>query len=160
MADPRALYSQAVLDHGKHPRNARIPASATRRAEGYNAVCGDRLVVGVTLAGERLDDLGFDAAGCAICVASASAMTVAVKGTGRAEAIDRARRFLAMVRGDDDAASTDADLVELAFFREVGRYPVRIGCATLAWTALTDALAGEAEALVDDRPRPRVTSAG
>jgi nitrogen fixation NifU-like protein len=140
MADPRALYSAAVLDHGKRPRNARLPASATRRAEGYNAGCGDRLVVGVTLDGERLGDVGFEASGCAICVASASVMTEAVKGSQRSAAIDRARRFCAMVRGEDDATRTDADLAGLVAFREVGRYPVRIACATLAWTALHDAL--------------------
>jgi nitrogen fixation NifU-like protein len=141
MADPRALYSQAILDHGKRPRNARIPPSATRRVEGYNAVCGDRLALGLALDGERLREVGFEAEGCAICVASASAMTESVKGSRRAEALDRARRFLAMVRGEDDASRTDADLVDLAFFRAVGRYPVRIGCATLAWSALEDALA-------------------
>src|SRR4030095_5019017 len=39
------LYQQVILDHNKKPRNFRKMETANRRAEGFNPLCGDQLIV-------------------------------------------------------------------------------------------------------------------
>ena len=74
--DHRDLYQEVILDHGKSPRNFRRPEDVTCLAHGNNPVCGDTLVVYLTVdANECIRDAGFQGQGCAISVASASMMT-------------------------------------------------------------------------------------
>src|SRR5262245_18567209 len=37
------LYQEVILDHNRRPRNWGSLPDATRSAEGYNPLCGDRL---------------------------------------------------------------------------------------------------------------------
>ena len=73
------LYQEVILDHNRRPRNFRPIAGASCQ-EGYNPLCGDRLVVYVTVADGRISDVAFEGSGCAISKASASLMTEALKG--------------------------------------------------------------------------------
>ena len=41
----RDLYQEVILDHGKDSRNFRKPDNANCEASGHNPLCGDRLVV-------------------------------------------------------------------------------------------------------------------
>jgi nitrogen fixation NifU-like protein len=43
--DLRELYQEVILDHGKGPRNFRKPDNANCEATGHNPLCGDRLIV-------------------------------------------------------------------------------------------------------------------
>ena len=80
MSDLRDLYQEVILDHNKHPRNFGELEGADRHADGYNALCGDRLAVYLNLDGDRITDVAFLGSGCAISKASVSLMTDAVKG--------------------------------------------------------------------------------
>ena len=86
MADSKALYQEVILDHNRKPRNYGVLEHATHHAEGNNPLCGDHLIVTLNLDGERIDGIAFQGESCAICKASASMMTVAVKGKTRADA--------------------------------------------------------------------------
>ena len=68
-SDLRELYQEMILDHGKRPRNFRELASANRRADGYNPLCGDRETVYLELEGDVVRDIAFQGAGCAISTA-------------------------------------------------------------------------------------------
>ena len=48
-----------------------------------------------------------------------------------------AERYLATL---DAAATPDPELGDLEAFAGIGRYPLRAGCASLAWRATLDAL--------------------
>ena len=134
------LYQEVILDHGRRPRNFRALPDATARAEGLNPLCGDHYTVYVKLEGDRIADVSFQGAGCAISKASASLMTSALKGKTVAEAEDTFRRFQAMVvEGDPAQAST---LGKLAVLKGVCDFPTRVKCASLVWHTLHDALAG------------------
>ena len=65
------LYQEVIIDHSKRPRNFHQMADATRRVEGYNPLCGDKLALFVKLDGEVLQDISFVGAGCAISRARA-----------------------------------------------------------------------------------------
>ena len=58
--------------------------SANHKAEGYNPLCGDRFTVYLEMEGDKIREIGFQGAGCAISKASASMMTQSVKGKTQA----------------------------------------------------------------------------
>jgi len=135
------LYQEVILDHGRRPRNFRALPDATSRAEGLNPLCGDHYTVYLKLDGDRIADVSFEGAGCAISKASASLMTSALKGKTVAEAEDTFRRFHAMVvEGDRGQAE---GLGKLAALKGVCDFPTRVKCASLVWHTLYDALAGQ-----------------
>jgi len=144
MSDLRDLYQEVILDHSKRPRNFHVIAGASRKAEGYNPLCGDRETVYLVLEGDRVRDVAFQGAGCAISTASASMMTESVKGKTRPEVEALFTRFHELVTRDPGAKHGDAaDLGKLAVFSGVGEFPARVKCAILAWHALRAALRGD-----------------
>ena len=144
--DLRELYQEVILDHGKRPRNFRRPEDATCLAHGNNPICGDTLVVYITLDDDRqITDAAFQGQGCAISTASASTMTEAVKGKTLGEARDYFEKFIAMVKGEEEPDLSSDELETLSVFAGVAEFPMRVKCATLAWHTLTAALEGKAE---------------
>ena len=135
------LYQEVLVDHGKHPRNFRALPDADRTAEGSNPLCGDELTVSVRLRKGRIEEIAFHGAGCAVSVASASMMTLAVKGQVSAGVESLAERVRQLVAGDGAAA---AQLGDLAALSGVAQFPARVKCALLPWRALEAALAGTA----------------
>jgi nitrogen fixation NifU-like protein len=152
--DLRALYQAVILDHSRTPRNFRHPEAANRQARGDNPVCGDRVTVYLTLSAEdRIEDAAFEGRGCAISTASASLMTEAVRGRGRAEAERLFNRFHGLCLGEDGAEAPHPDDIEslerLRVLSGVRAYPTRVKCATLPWHALKAALAGAGTATTE-----------
>jgi nitrogen fixation NifU-like protein len=136
------LYQSLILDHNRSPRNFRAIEGADRRALGRNPLCGDELTVWVKLAGDRIDDVSFVGAGCAISKASASMMTQAVAGKTRAEAAALFEGVHALVTGRLAPAAAQASVGRsLAALGGVSRFPVRVKCASMAWHTMKAALA-------------------
>jgi nitrogen fixation NifU-like protein len=140
MADPKALYQEVILDHNKKPRNYGVLDGATHKAEGHNPLCGDHLTLTLKLAGEQVDGIAFTGESCAICKASASMMTAAVKGKARAEAETLIQEFRDMATGALDYASQPHHLGRLTVFAGVRDLPTRVKCAILPWHTLHAAL--------------------
>ena len=136
MGDVHELYQSVILDHNRAPRNFRAMEGADSRVEGYNPLCGDKLTVWLKMAGDKVEDVSFLGRGCAISTASASLMTMAVKGKTRAEAEALCDTFHRMMTGKPDGKAPDR-LAALAGVRE---FPARVKCATLSWHALKAAL--------------------
>src|SRR5947208_17055254 len=101
MSDLRDLYQEVILDHHRRPRNFGPLPEANHRAEGNNPLCGDRVTVYVDVAGDRIRDVSFEGAGCAISTASASLMTETLKGPSVEAARSLVRGFHELVtRGE------------------------------------------------------------
>lgn len=150
------LYRELVLEHKRAPRNFGALDAATHRAQGHNPQCGDDIRVELRVEGERLADIRFAGQGCAICIASASMMTEAVKGRAIAEAEQLQQRFRAVLTGQLDPES--AALGKLESLAGVRHYPARIKCALLGWHALMHALADvQAPADAPERPQGRAS---
>lgn len=139
MPDLRDLYQEVILDHSRRPQNFRALETPTRKAEGFNPLCGDRVTVYLDLADDRIRDVGFQGQGCSISKSSASMMTVAIKGKTRVEAEALFHQFHEMLTGQtyDEKA-----LGRLAVFSGVSGFPARVKCATLPWHTLRAALGG------------------
>jgi nitrogen fixation protein NifU and related proteins len=142
MSDLRDLYQQVILDHNRKPRNFRKIAHANRTAEGYNPLCGDRIIVEITVEDGVVKDVAFQGAGCAISKAAASMMTASVIGKPEREVDALFHSVHAMLTG---ANGPTAEVGKLAVFAGVREFPSRIKCATLAWHTLQAALHGAAE---------------
>ena len=162
------LYREIILDHYRNPRNrGELDSPPAVRAEGFNPLCGDEVVVYLDVDNGVIDDLKVSGQGCSISQSSASMMSAAVKGKTLAQARSTIRAFRAMMSlhgqqldgGADAAAGTGttslddearsgaevaADegvaLGDLEALQGVVKFPVRIKCATLSWHTLAQAL--------------------
>ena len=150
----RDLYQEVILDHGRNPRNHRRPEDANRHATGDNPICGDAVVVHLTIDAEgTIRDAAFEGKGCAISIASASLMTDVLRGKTEAEARALFENFHQMCTNDDFdiAAVTDhAEALErLQVLSGVRAFPMRVKCATLAWHTMAAAMASENDATTE-----------
>jgi nitrogen fixation NifU-like protein len=143
--DVRDLYQDIILRHSRAPANQRRLEVFDASAKGDNPMCGDRCEVRIVLGlDSTVQDIGFEARGCAISIASADLMADAVRGMNAEQITALAQEFDNMVHG---APHTDAPYLEsLRPLSGVAEYPSRIKCATLPWAALKTALAGGKEA--------------
>ncbi len=133
------LYQEVVLEHKRAPRNFGHLEHPTHQAQGTNPSCGDRIAVELVLDGEQVQDIAFNGQACAICMASSSMMTEAVKGRELAHARALQQRFRAVLTGEEEPdEETLGKLISLAGVRQ---YPARIKCALLGWHALMHAIA-------------------
>ena len=137
------LYREIILDHYRNPRNrGELPTPPAHRAEGFNPLCGDEIVLFV-----EVDDIRISGQGCSISQSSASMMSQAVKGRSLPEARALVHAFKSMMSIEDGHDREDADEAEpgvkmgdLEALQGVVKYPVRIKCATLAWNTLQEGL--------------------
>ena len=139
MSGLRELYQEIILDHSRAPRNSGTLPEADSSAEGHNPLCGDRLTVTLNLADRSVSDIRIQVSGCAICSASASTMTEAVKGKNLEDIEALFEAFHSVVTGNDEPAAVEA-LGKLAVFGGVAEFPMRVKCATLPWHTLNAAL--------------------
>ena len=152
--DLRDLYRDVIVDHNRAPRNFHKLVPADRSADGFNALCGDKLSVYARLDGGRLAEVSFEGSGCAISVASASLMTERVKGLTVDEIRALHHEVHALLTGATVGAAEPAQssaardsalgssLGKVAALAGVREYPARVKCATLAWHTLLAALEG------------------
>ena len=134
------LYQAVILDHSRRPRNFGTLPNADVLVHGDNPSCGDEIHLGVHFDPEgKLAEIKFSGQGCAISQASASLMTMKLKGKTRAEATELGRAFHDLVT--TDAAVTAKQLGDLQLLQGVRKFPQRVKCAMLAWRAVEQALA-------------------
>jgi len=134
--DSKQLYQEVILDHNKKPRNWGKLEDATHRSEGVNPLCGDHIWVAVKVDGDRIEKIAFEGESCAICKASASMMTGAVKGKTTADAEMLVEHFRAMAVGAEDLETSGRYLGRLTVFAGVRDLPSRVKCAILPWHTL------------------------
>jgi nitrogen fixation protein NifU and related proteins len=162
------LYREIILDHYRNPRNrGELESPPAVRAEGFNPLCGDEVVIFVDAEDGVIADMKVSGQGCSISQSSASMMTVAVKGKTVAQARATIRAFRAMMSlhgqqldspaidqpegpehelvedersGAQVAADEGVALGDLEALQGVVKFPVRIKCATLSWHTLGQAL--------------------
>lgn len=135
------LYQQVILEHNKKPRNFGKLEPATHAAEGFNPLCGDHLWVYLNVDGQgRIGEATFEGAGCAISKASASMMTVALKGKTVDEARALFKEFHALLLGELKPEAQAHQLGKLTIFSGIWQYPSRVKCAALSWHAMNGAL--------------------
>lgn len=141
------LYQEIILDHSRRPRNFGPLPDATVTVKGDNPSCGDEIELAVKLTPDTIETLKFTGQGCAICMASASLMTVKVKGRKHEDARRMLRAFHDMLTAPEEPPIPE-DFGDLQVFGAVRRFPQRVKCAALAWRALEQALSAAPAATI------------
>jgi nitrogen fixation NifU-like protein len=143
------LYREIILDHYRNPRNrGELDTPPAHKAEGFNPLCGDEIVIYLDVEGDEVKDLRIAGQGCSISQSSASMMSAAIKGKPVSEVRDITSAFLGMMSSHENALEAEEDgsagvtgdgstLGDLEALRGVVKFPVRIKCARLAWDTLT-----------------------
>jgi nitrogen fixation NifU-like protein len=146
------LYQEVILDHSRRPRNFGELPDATVRVRGDNPACGDEIHLAVKFdPNGGLEDIKFTGHGCAISQASASLMTMKLKGKSRAEVTEMLRVFQDLVTKETREAPKI--LGDLRVMQGVRKFPQRVKCAMLAWRAVQQAFEqGSGEATVSTEP--------
>jgi len=80
------MFSEAVLDHFRNPRNAGELPGATATVEVSNPVCGDILKLAARIVDGRIEEARFLCRGCTTSIACASALTERLSGLPLSEA--------------------------------------------------------------------------
>ena len=148
MTNSKQLYQEVILDHNRKPRNWGLVEAATHSAEGHNPLCGDHIKLTLRLAGDTVEAIAFQGESCAICKASASMMTAAVKGRARADAERLIGEFRDMATGKLEASQPN-HLGRLTVFAGMRDLPTRVKCAILPWHTLHAALNAEGSATTE-----------
>jgi SUF system NifU family Fe-S assembly protein len=102
------MYSNEVLDHFEHPRNAGVVAEADATVQVENPGCGDVLKLTLKVSEERIEEIRFLAKGCVCSMACGSALTEMVKGRTVTEARALRREELVAAVGELPQASAHA----------------------------------------------------
>jgi len=79
MDNLRDLYQQMIIDHSQHPHNFCSLEHPSLSNEGYNPLCGDKIILYINEKNGIITDVCLQGSGCAISTASASLMTDAIK---------------------------------------------------------------------------------
>ena len=149
MFDLQDLYQEVIVDHNRSPRNFHKLEDANRTAEGYNPLCGDQLTVFMKVVDGIIEEVTFEGTGCAISIASASLMTLQIKGKREEEASALFQGFHDMVT-EEGEQGPDKSMGKLAVLAGVRRFPSRIKCATLCWHTMKAAMEGDTETIVTE----------
>src|SRR5947207_2815927 len=84
--ETRKMFSEAVLDHFRNPRNAGELRDATAAVEVTNPVCGDVLRLFARFESGRIAEARFLCRGCTTSIACASLLTEQLSNITSAEA--------------------------------------------------------------------------
>ncbi|QFG68730.1 Fe-S cluster assembly sulfur transfer protein SufU [Ornithinimicrobium pratense] len=139
------LYGELILDHAKRPQHAGLREPYDVEVNHVNPTCGDEISLRVHVAGDPdgtvLQDVSYDALGCSISIASASVLAEETIGRRVPEALEVYGHLRAMLTSKGQDAGDPEQIGDAVAFAGVARYPARVKCALLPWTALLDALA-------------------
>ncbi len=130
------LYQEKIVALAKAKTGAGKLATPTRTARRDNPLCGDRVIIEVTLDGQgKITEIAHQVRGCLLCQASASALSSLAIGKdagGVAEIRHDAERALGREQG--------APHEPYAAFAPVAAHKSRQDCVLLPLEALKDAL--------------------
>jgi nitrogen fixation NifU-like protein len=134
------LYHEVILDHCRNPHNQDALDDPDVSARGVNPFCGDEVDLQIVLDSGRVSRTGVQSKGCSISRAAASLLSDAVQGKTIDEIETMAAGFRRMMTAPGSSTGNTADLGDLQALSGVHRFPVRIKCALLAWSALEDGI--------------------
>ena len=134
------LYQEIILDHyrAKHHSGLRDPYTA--EVHHLNPICGDEVTLRVHLDGDTIRDVSYEGLGCSISQASTSVMTDLVIGRNVAHGLELHGEFLTMMQRKGEVEPDEERLEDGIAFAGVARFPARVKCALLGWSAFKDAV--------------------
>lgn len=129
---------KVILDHCRNPRNQTSLRSPNKIGNVINPFCGDEVHMEMNFDVDgNVSDICVMSEGCAINRASSSILSESVKGVDLRDMLRLHGKFTSIMKGDTEVDSMDKDtLNELSAMYSVRKFPVRIKCVLLSWSAL------------------------
>ena len=103
-------------------------------------MCGDQVTVYCDVKDGVIQDVSFEAKGCAISIASASIMSEIIKGKTIEEVNTLFDYFHKLCTGEEVKAVDDEDYERLQVMSGVSEFPSRVKCATMSWHAMKECI--------------------
>lgn len=138
-----ALYTELVIEHDKRPLHAGLREPFGAEVHHVNPTCGDEITLRLQLAAdgtERIEDVSYDAVGCAMSRAAASMMADLLIGrtveevAPAQEHFEEAMKSRGRLEGDEDLLGDSVALLGAA------KFPARVKCVLMPWKAYQAAL--------------------
>ena len=105
-----------------------------------NPSCGDELTLRVHLDGGTIADMSYAGEGCSISQASTSVLGDLVIGQDINYFSGLYDEFLEMMHSKGEITPDEDRFEDAIAFAGVSKFPARVKCALLAWSALRDAV--------------------
>lgn len=135
------MYQEIILDHYREKHHAGLRDPFEAEVTHVNPSCGDEIMLRVHLDGDVVTDVSYDAVGCSISQASTSVMTDLVIGKSVADGLELFDDFQGMMHSQGEMEPDEDVLADGIAFVGVAKFPARVKCAMLGWSAWKDAVA-------------------
>ena len=132
------LYESIILDHYRNPRNTDLLDAPDIDVEATNPFCGDEVHIQLELDHDAVKQVSISGQGCAISQSSASLLAEMLEDKSSDEALEIVTQMRRLMRGEELTEDEKDSLGDVLALEGVKRFPVRIKCALLSWTALED----------------------
>lgn len=129
MGQLKNIYKKKILEYNIRPKNYGILQDPTYIVKEENEQCGDSFILFVKMGEDVINEITFEAEGCAILKASASIMTEMVKNKSH----DFARKALEEYF---DTIKKGKGTGPFEIFASFKAFPSRIACSRLPWNCL------------------------
>ena len=139
-ADLDSLYTKDIRKHALNPKNSTKLDCPDVKGYAVNPFCGDEVYLQANISNGQIINIGIQAIGCSINIASGSIMSYTILNKTNVEInylYDNLRVFLS---GSSLSNSRLTELGDLSILSNLRSFPIRIKCALLAWSALEDML--------------------
>ena len=97
----QSIYQEIILDLYKNPHNVGMLNNPTKKTISFNPSCGDKIEMDIILENNKVKDIKFRGAGCAISQASASLLTDHAKSKSKDELKKIDKNFMIKMLGID-----------------------------------------------------------
>ncbi len=133
------MYQEIILDHYKAKHHAGLREPYAAQVTHVNPSCGDEVLLRVALDGDTVTDVSYEAVGCSISQSSTSVMSDLVIGRTVDEALHLHEEFTEMMHSRGEIEPDEDVLEDAVAFVGVAKFPARVKCALLGWSAFKDA---------------------
>ena len=134
------LYQTIILDHYREKHHSGLREPYEVEVHHVNPSCGDELTLRVHLDGDTIADMSYDGEGCSISQASTSVLGDLVIGRDIDHFSGLYDDFLEMMHSKGEITPDEDRFEDAIAFAGVSKFPARVKCALLAWSALRDAV--------------------
>ena len=134
------LYQEIILDHYRTKNHSGLREPYDAEVRHVNPTGGDEVLLRVRLDGDTVTDVSYEAMGCSISQASTSVMTDLVIGNDIAYDLDLYEEFLIMMQSKGQIEPDEERLEDGIAFAGVAKFPARVKCALIGWSAFRDAV--------------------
>ncbi len=134
------LYQTIILDHYREKHHSGLREPYDEQVHHVNPSCGDELTLRVHVVDGVVTDVSYAAEGCSISQASTSIMSDLVIGKPATHALELHDEFVDVMQSRGEQVPDEDRFEDAIAFAGVAKFPARVKCALLGWSAVRDAI--------------------